>query len=50
MKNEHVIVLLENDAKKVFSLIENPPTPNARLKAAAKKHKEFFMATNIANT
>lgn len=40
--SERVIVLSENDADKVFSLIENPPEPNERLKAAIKRHKEFF--------
>ncbi len=42
MEDERVIVLSENDADKVFSLIENPPAPNDGLKAALKKHKEFF--------
>jgi uncharacterized protein (DUF1778 family) len=40
--SERVIVLSEEDADKVFSLIENPPEPNDRLKAAIKRHKEFF--------
>ncbi|BAZ10287.1 hypothetical protein NIES4071_21020 [Calothrix sp. NIES-4071] len=42
MDLERVIVLSEEDADKVFSLIENPPEPNDRLKAAIKRHKEFF--------
>jgi uncharacterized protein (DUF1778 family) len=41
-EDERVIFLSECDADKVFSLIENPPAPNARLKAAHKKHKAFF--------
>jgi uncharacterized protein (DUF1778 family) len=39
---EGMILLSENDADRVFSLIENPPAPNTRLKAAMEKHKEFF--------
>jgi uncharacterized protein (DUF1778 family) len=34
--------LSEQDADKVFSLLENPPAPNRRLQEAAKKHKAFF--------
>ncbi|BDA68132.1 Protein of unknown function DUF1778 [Rivularia sp. IAM M-261] len=46
IEDERVIVLSERDADKVFSLIENPPEPNERLKAAIKKHKEFFSESN----
>jgi uncharacterized protein (DUF1778 family) len=42
IEDERVIILSQNDADTVFSLIENPPVPNAKLKAALKKHKEFF--------
>lgn len=39
---ERIITLSERDADKVFQLIENPPKPNALLKAAVKKHRTFF--------
>ncbi len=42
IEDERVIVLSESDANKVFSLIENLPAPNARLKAAMENHKVFF--------
>ncbi|QLE54158.1 DUF1778 domain-containing protein [Nostoc sp. TCL26-01] len=42
IEDERVILLSQNDADLVFSLIENPPVLNAELKAALKKHKEFF--------
>jgi uncharacterized protein (DUF1778 family) len=42
IEDERVISLSENDADTVFSLIENPPLANEKLKAALKKHKEFF--------
>jgi uncharacterized protein (DUF1778 family) len=42
IEDERVIVLSESDANQVFSLIENPPAPNANLKAAMNKHKVFF--------
>ena len=45
IEDERVIVLSESDADKVFSLIENPPPPNAYLKAAMKKHKELLGET-----
>ncbi|MBW4621193.1 MAG: DUF1778 domain-containing protein [Cyanosarcina radialis HA8281-LM2] len=38
---ERVIALSEKDAQIVFSLLENPPEPNAQLKAAFEKHKAF---------
>lgn len=43
LEDEHVIILSQQDADKVFSLIENPPAPNARLKVAAERHKVFFL-------
>jgi uncharacterized protein (DUF1778 family) len=43
LEDEHVIILSQQDADKVFSLIENPPAPNARLKVAAERHKAFFL-------
>ncbi|BAY21940.1 hypothetical protein NIES2100_17030 [Calothrix sp. NIES-2100] len=42
IEDERVIILTQTDADTVFSLIENPPLPNAKLKAALKKHKGFF--------
>jgi uncharacterized protein (DUF1778 family) len=36
LEAERSIELSQQDAEKVFSLLENPPTPNERLKAAAK--------------
>lgn len=46
LESERAIILSERDANTVFNLIENPPAPNARLKAAALKHKQFFSETN----
>ncbi len=42
IEDERLIILSVSDAEKVFSLIENPPAPNTRLKSAMRKHKEFF--------
>lgn len=42
LEAERVIVLSEKDAQTVFSLWENPPEPNTRLKAAVEKHQAFF--------
>lgn len=42
IEDEGLIILSEIDADKVFSLIENPPAPNENLKAAMRKHGEFF--------
>ncbi len=42
IEDEGLITLSEIDADKVFSLIENPPAPNENLKAAMRKHGEFF--------
>jgi len=41
-EKETTIILSERDAELVFSLIENPPPPNEKLKAAAAKHRQFF--------
>ncbi len=46
LEEERVIVLTEQDADKVFGLLENPPVPNVRLQEAAKKHKAFFRETH----
>ena len=43
---ERVITLSEADAQKVFSLIENPPPPNERLRGAIEKHQAFFRASH----
>jgi len=43
---DRVINLSEKDAETVFRLIEDPPAPNEKLKAAAKRHKEFFSETH----
>jgi uncharacterized protein (DUF1778 family) len=42
LEAERVITLSQKDAQTVFSLWENPPEANARLKAAVDKHKAFF--------
>lgn len=39
---ERVVNLSHRDADTVFSLIENPPAPNEKLKQAVAKHKKFF--------
>lgn len=46
LEEERVIILSERDADKVFSLLENPPTPNVRLQEAAIRHKAFFRETH----
>ena len=43
---ERVINLSETDADTVFSLLENPPPPNAKLKQAAARHQAFFSENN----
>jgi uncharacterized protein (DUF1778 family) len=40
------IELSKQDTEKVFSLLEKPPIPNERLKAAVAKHQEFFLQLN----
>ena len=42
LENEQIIYLSQQDADTVFNLIENPPPPNENLKAAIKKHKNFY--------
>ena len=42
IEDEGLIVLSEVDADRVFNLIENPLAPNGNLKAAMRKHGEFF--------
>lgn len=46
LANERVISLSEKDAAQIFSLWENPPSPNEKLKAAAGKHQAFFYETH----
>ena len=46
LEQERVIVLSEQDADKVFGLLEHPPVPNSRLIEAATKHKAFFNETD----
>jgi uncharacterized protein (DUF1778 family) len=36
------IELSERDSLRVLELLENPPKPNAKLRAAAKRHRELF--------
>ncbi len=42
LAEERIISLSEQDALRVFTLLENPPAPNSRLQEAARKHKAFF--------
>ena len=46
LEEERIIMLSERDANKVFSLLENPPTPNVRFQEAAIRHKAFFRETH----
>ncbi|AFZ34844.1 protein of unknown function DUF1778 [Stanieria cyanosphaera PCC 7437] len=46
LEADRAIKLSQQDAEKVFSLLENPPTPNERLKTAAAKHRAFFHETD----
>ena len=39
IERESVIRLSQKDARKVFSLLDNPPKPNKRLKNAVKEFK-----------
>ena len=41
MQNQHTWLSSENDRKTFFNAIVNPPTPNARLSQAMKRHSEF---------
>jgi uncharacterized protein (DUF1778 family) len=36
------VELSERDSLRVLELLENPPKPSARLRTAAKKHREIF--------
>jgi len=40
IEQERVIRLSAHDAKMFIKALENPPPPNARLKAALKRHKD----------
>jgi uncharacterized protein (DUF1778 family) len=42
LEDERLIILSEQDANKIFELIENPPTPTARLEAAVRNHRTFL--------
>ena len=42
INTEQVIHLSLQDADRIFSLIENPPTPNNHLKEAIQRHQAFF--------
>lgn len=42
LESERVIDLSYQDADQVFALLENPPTPNEKLKTAFAKHQVFF--------
>lgn len=46
IQTEQVIHLSVEDADRIFSLIENPPTPNIHLKEAIQKHQDFFSENN----
>jgi uncharacterized protein (DUF1778 family) len=39
LERESVIRLSQKDARKIFSLLDHPPKPNLRLKAAVKAFK-----------
>ena len=42
LDEERIISLSEQDALRIFTLLENPPAPNSRLQSAARKHQAFF--------
>ena len=46
LEAERAIVLSQDDAAKIFDLLENPPPPNQKLKTAVAKHQAFFDETN----
>ncbi len=46
ISKEQVIHLSEEDADRIFTLIDNPPPPNAHLKKAISKHRIFFSETD----
>lgn len=41
IEQERVIRLSAHDAERFIQALENPPPPNARLKAALKRHEEI---------
>ncbi len=42
IENERLIVPSTRDMKMILDLLDNPPPPNARLRAALKRHRELF--------
>lgn len=42
LESQRIINLSETDAQMVFELLENPPSPNKHLTAAASLHRDFF--------
>ncbi|NET56619.1 MAG: DUF1778 domain-containing protein [Symploca sp. SIO2E6] len=46
INTEQLIHLSIQDADRIFSLIENPPTPNNHLKKAIERHQAFFSETD----
>jgi uncharacterized protein (DUF1778 family) len=44
LEREAVIRLSQRDARKILSLLENPPKPNKRLKDAAKEYQSSVRA------
>lgn len=42
LEQERVINLTTASAKTIFDLVENPPAPNERLKAAMKRREEVL--------
>jgi len=42
IEHERLIVPSARDAKMILDLLDNPPPPNARLRAALKRHQELF--------
>ncbi len=42
LEQERVINLTSASAKTIFDLVENPPPPNERLKAAMKRREEVL--------
>jgi hypothetical protein len=44
------IELSERDSPRVLKLVENPPEPSAKLRAAAKRHREILGGGVAAST
>lgn len=42
IQSHEIIVLTEKDRKVFFAALRRPPKPNAKLKAAAKRHRELI--------